>query len=353
MLLRTALLMGLISSAHAQDAPQGQRIAVVIGLSSYNALPDAVELDFARSDAAEVAKALEDTAHFNRVFLLGDGEADRESIRQTLRTEVAQLIGPNDTFLLYFAGHGLGADLGIPTFLAYDSTLENGQEDGLVLDSFARDLGVWTGAGHSIIVTDAIHRNQLDGIYFYGPAATDWPATRPRTAIISSSESQEPAIDGAFGTVFTQAISGAADANDDFNVTVSEMFTFVHDQLGPSGQLPVIVGDFDPNIVISTGVERSSVAISQTDLEPINSYPDVDIDKAKFVFLEGQAQTVTCPNMPVKTCAPSCYVWGFKGGDCTVSAVIDGYSMQGEAVVLSRGRYECTRQGPNLVCTGP
>jgi hypothetical protein len=118
MLLRTALLMGLISAAHAQDAPQGQRIAVVIGLSSYNSLPDAVELDFARSDAAQVAKSLEDTAHFDRVFLLGDGEADRESIRQTLRTEVAQLIGPNDTFLLYFAGHGIGADLGIPTFLA-------------------------------------------------------------------------------------------------------------------------------------------------------------------------------------------------------------------------------------------
>ena len=249
-LVPASLLLASTASAQAPET-QGQRVAVVVGLSSYASLPDAVELDFARSDAAKVSQALYDQAHFDHVFLLADGEADRESIRQTLRTEVAQLIGPNDTFLLYFAGHGIGADLGLPTFLAFDSTLENGQEDGLVLDSFARDLGVWTGAGNSVIITDAIHRNQLDGIYFYGPAATDWPATRPRTAIISASESQEPAIDGAFGDVFTRAISGAADLNDDSTVTVSEMFTFVHEQLGPRGQLPVIAGDYDPNIVLA------------------------------------------------------------------------------------------------------
>jgi hypothetical protein len=110
---------------------------------------------------------------------------------------------------------------------------------------------------------------------------------------------------------------------------------------------------FGPNIGVSICVERSSVAVGQTTVVPINAYPDVDIDRAKFVFLEGQAQAVTCPNVPVKTCAPSCYVCGFKGGDCTVSAVIDGYAMEGQAVVLGRGRCECTRQGPNLVCTGP
>jgi hypothetical protein len=46
-------------------------------------------------------------------------------------------------------------------------------------------------------------------------------------------------------------------------------------------------------------------------------------------------------------------VWGFKGGRCAITAVIDGFPMQGEVVVLSRGRYQCRRQGPNLVCAGP
>lgn len=353
MLLRCALLLGLASPAFAQAPPvDNTRVAVVVGLSSYASLPDAVELDFARSDAAKVAKALYDTAHFDHVFLLADGEASREAIRQTLRTEVAQLLGPNDTFLLYFAGHGLGADLDLPTFLAYDSTLENGQEDGLVLDSFARDLGTWTGAGNSVIVTDAIHRNQLDGIYFYGPSADEWPATRPRTAIISSSQSQQPAVDGAFGEVFTQAISGGADLNDDFQVTTEELFTFVHDQLAPTGQIPVMAGQFEPGVVLSTGVERSAVSVAATST-PEERYPDVDIDKAKFVFLEGQAQSVNCPQVEQRTCAPSCYVWEFKGGECQVSAVIDGFQMEGTAVVLGRGRYTCSRQGPNLVCTGP
>ena len=79
MLLRAALLLGLATPALAQE--QGQRIAVVVGLSSYANLPDAVELDFARSDAAKIAKALYDEAHFDNVFLLADGEANREAIR--------------------------------------------------------------------------------------------------------------------------------------------------------------------------------------------------------------------------------------------------------------------------------
>ncbi|MCA9299550.1 MAG: caspase family protein, partial [Phycisphaerales bacterium] len=108
-------------------------VAVVIGLSSYDALPDAVELDFARSDAAVVTKNLKSKANFTHTFLVTDGEATRENVRELLRTEVAQLLGPNDVFLLYFVGHGVGADLDEPVLLVYDSSLEDAAASGLEL----------------------------------------------------------------------------------------------------------------------------------------------------------------------------------------------------------------------------
>lgn len=339
----------------APPDPGRNTVALVVGLSSYANLPDAVELDFARSDAALIAKTLREEGRFTQVFLLADGEASRERIRETIRTEVAQLAGPGDLFVLYFVGHGIGADLDLPTFLAFDSTLENGQEDGLELQSIARDMQTWTGDATRMIVTDVIHRNQLDGIYFYGPSADQWPGLGDKTAIISSSERLEPATDGAFGAVFAKALAGAADGNGDTHVTIDELFRYVHDDLGPKGQIPVIAGTYSGNTVLTSGVDRSRFASDEPTgtEEPEEYYPDVDIDKAKFVFLEGQAQTVSCRNSSPIECAPSCYVWDFKGGPCRVGAVIDGFPMEGSVVVLGRGRYRCRRQGPNLACAGP
>ena len=52
-------------------------------------------------------------------------------------------------------------------------------------------------------------------------------------------------------------------------------------------------------------------------------------------------------------CDPSCYVWEFQAGPCEVTAVIDGFSMKGRVTILSRGKYDCRRQGPDLSCNGP
>lgn len=356
-----ALLLG--TPALAQSSPDGferppegrKYVAVVVGLSTYQNLPDEVELDFARSDAALVAGALQDQAHFDKVFLLTDRESTKESIRDTLRTKVAQLVGPDDFLLFYFAGHGIGADLGIPTLLAFDSTLANGQEDGLVLDALARDFQTWDKAGSTLIVTDAIHSNQLDGIYFYGPAATQWPPMDQGTMILSSSQAKQPATDGAFGRVFAAAIAGAADTNDDTYVTAAELQSYVISSLSTSGQTPVAAGDYNGYMVLSQGVDRSKVRVGvpTQNAQASDVYPDVQIDKAKFVFTEGAAQTVKCVERPLVQCAPSCYVWDFKAGPCEVNAVIDGIPMKGRSVILSRGRYTCKRQGPDLTCNGP
>ena len=112
---------------------------------------------------------------------------------------MAQVVGPDDVFILYFVGHGIGAQVGTPYLLAHDSTLDGAEQNALATGQFAQDLLTWTPAGTAVIVTDAIHRNQLDGFYFHGPAANEWPALGKGTMVISSSASKPLPLTGALG----------------------------------------------------------------------------------------------------------------------------------------------------------
>ena len=366
------VLLALTNPSFAQTEPvvgppsNRNYVAAVVGLSSYENLPDAVELDFGRSDAAMVAQALQREAFYTQVFLLTDGEATRDGIREVLRTEVPQLVGPNDVFVLYFVGHGLGADLDIPVFMASDSTMEKGQEDGLELGAFAQDLQTWIRADQVLIVTDVIHRNQLDGINFWGPAANEWPRMPKGTMLLSSSQARTPARDGAFGDVFARGIAGEADANRDSLVTAAELLTHLVNSLSEGGQIPAAAGDFDSTMVLAQGVVRAPpgvndgtgtnfIIVNGTDPEPETDevYPDYEIVSAKFVWKDGGAQSVRCRDEEISACAPSCYVRTFVAGPCQLQAVYDGVMMTGRKVVLGPGKYDCFRKGGELACTGP
>jgi len=299
---------------------------------------------------------LRERAHFDEVYLLADGVATRDNIRAHLRNKAPQLLDKNDLFLLYFEGHGVGADLGLPTLLAFDSTLENGQEDGLELETFARDLQTWIQSGSFLIVTDAIHHNQLDGIYFYGPSAEQWPRMPQGTMIISSSKSNTPAKDGEFGIAFADAVAGAADANQDRKVQADEFYTYMSERLKSKNQMPIVAGDYDTSFIIAEDVTPGLT--SQAGFGPIEEdsdvvYPDTRIRKAKFVWREGTSQQVHCRQAPVMSCAPMCYVNAFKAGPCRLSAVVKGQSLKGSVIVLEPGAYECSEENGKLACSGP
>jgi hypothetical protein len=330
-------------------------VALVVGLATYDKLPKEVHLDFARSDAATVAQSLREQGRFDQVFLLRDSEATKEAIRETLRTKVAQFVGPNDVFVLYFVGHGVGADLGTPVLLAYDSTVANGQEDGLELQAFARDLQTFAPSGMSVMVTDVVHRNQLDGIYFYGPAAEQWPSMPRGVMLLSSSGPSEAAKDGAFAQAFSNAMSGGADADGDHLVTNLELYTYLEKSFQGTGQTPHAAGNFDWHGVAAQDVAGGSVAyVSEGNKPPPEaSYPDIEVSAAKFVWGEGASQSVQCRDEPIVACAPSCYVRTFKAGPCELSAVMDGVQMKSRLVVVAPGKYDCNRKGGDLTCSGP
>lgn len=355
-----ALALTLSSSALAEDrvvAPTGNYVALVIGISSYANLPDEVELDYARSDAARVADTLRSEADFTHVFQLGDGEATRDGILSAMRDQAGPLVGPQDVFVLYFAGHGLGADLGLPTFFAYDSTLQNGQEDGLELASFAREIEELVPAGTTLIVTDAIHPQTLEGFAFFGPAAGEWPKMGRNTMVLSATQSRTPGKDGAFGTRFAEAIGGQADTNRDTMVTSSELIAYLVTTMAPGGQIPVAAGSFGGSMVIARGVTPPAEAIAavETGLPSGPAKPDVDVPNreirsAKFIWEEGSGQRITCEGQQPEHCEPSCYARRFPAGACKLDAVVDGVPMLGWVVITEEGRYDCGSRGPELKC---
>jgi hypothetical protein len=349
-----SLIITLASLALAQEPPpssdgteaERRHVAVVVGLADYENLPSAVALDFARSDAVVVERALREGAGFDKTFLLTGRQATRAAIRDLFRQDVAQHVGPDDFLVFYFVGHGLGADFGIPTLLAYDSTLENGQRDGLELQGFAQDLHTWTRAGTTLLVTDAIHSNQLDGIYFYGPAADEWPSLPYGTMVLSASSAAMPSKDGAFGPVFAESIAGSADANGDQTVTASELVAHLNNHFGSLPQQPVAAGDYDPDMVLAHDVQGFEGSAT----EPVY---DHEVWSAKFVFTEGGAHSVACRDAPVKACEPSCYVRDFAAGPCELTTVIDGEEVRGRVVALLPGRYLCGRKDGKLTCESP
>lgn len=332
-------------------------VALVVGISSYRNLPDATELNFGRSDAATVANALRHEAGFDEVFFLGDGEATKAGITELLHTKIPQLVGANDLFLFYFVGHGIGADLGLPVLLAHDSTLQNGQEDGFELNQLAQDLQTWIRAGNALIVTDVVHRNALDGISFFGPAAADWPTMPPDWMVLSASQPQRPGRDGAFGKVFAEGIAGAADANRDRYITGAELHAYLLSRLSPQGQIPIAEGQFDPGMVVAQGVRGrptdGPLDRPEEPPEPKVALPDWTVSAAKFVWASGSSQSVQCREKPVTSCAPSCYVRQFLAGPCKLKGIFEGAELEGSAMILGPGKYDCSRKGGELVCSGP
>lgn len=349
------LLLQLTPPASAQDTQQPRRVALVVGISSYENLPDEVSLNYARSDAATVAAALEGPANYDVVLSLSDRQATRSALLETLRTKVAQEVTPDDHLLVYFVGHGLGADLDAPTLLTYDSTLENGHKDGLELGLFASELHSLTQPKQLVVVTDAIHDNQLNGLFFYGPAANQWPAMPAGVAILSSSSASEGSRDGVFGSAFADAISGAADLNGDTRIDGKEMLGYLKSRLTIADQTPLSQASDDKELdtfTYASGVVSGRTIAGGSADNLI--FADHRIHAAKFVFEEGASASVQCRATPIRACDPICYVRDFTAGPCQLTAIVEGREAKGTVLVHVPGKYSCSvHSDGRLACTPP
>ena len=338
----TSLLLALASTALA-DEPQ--RAAVVVGIETYQHLGDEFRVEGARDDAMRVAEALETRAGFQHVRLLTDASATRSAI-ESLLDEGLQL-GPDDLFVFYFIGHGIGGDFGEPRLLMYDSDPEALEQSSWPLDELAATLGGGVDAGSVVVVTDASHSGTLQDLALMGPTPDQWPSLERPSMVLSASGPRESAQAGTMAQAFAGAVSGRADSSADGLVTSGELYRHLV-RMVPSAtddtQHPTVSAQHDPTITVAKLAAGGGQAAGSRER----------IEKVKFIFRDGISPTVHCEHAPAVACDPSCYVWDIEPGPCTASAVIGDRRESVELQVLQRGGWVCEDTGSGLACAaGP
>ncbi len=322
------------------EAP-GDHHALVIGLSSYAHLSEAATLDHARSEAALLRDTLKGPAGYDSVITLLDRQATRERILHALTVELPETLEPADTLLITFLGHGVGADMGMPSLLPHDATVATAHETALGLQELVDLVTTHIHARQVLVFTDAIHHRTHDGLFLHGPAATEWPALPPDTWVVSSSSAGEASRDGRIGSTLADALSGAADASGDGTVDGTELLSYLQTELSRMGQHPAVSRtDGLAGVVVASGVTPGRTVLGGSDGQALTV--DHFISAAKFVFTDGDGVSVRCKGTEEVPCSPTCYLRDFQAGACQISAVRDGKTRTGSALVLTPGLYDCS-----------
>ncbi len=157
-ILRTLVLGGLLALVCLQPALAAKRVALVVGIDRYEALP---KLEKAVNDARAVSAALSEIGF---QVVTGENLTRREMNRKL--ADLESQIAPGDTAFFFFAGHGvaLGAE---NILIAADMPAPQANEEGLVRDEgFSVDAVIRRihakGAAASLLVLDACRDNPFE-----------------------------------------------------------------------------------------------------------------------------------------------------------------------------------------------
>lgn len=230
-----ALLL-LSPLAWAGPAPGGV-YALVVGINNYRSYPEIPPLpglNYAESDARKFAKAL---ANVTRLRLLLDDEATKNALEAELR-DLARRLGPADTLIVYYAGHGLPNSQGQASLIPSDARVTD-EETWLPLAHLQAIVRQYSqGQGRLVLILDACFSGQSQvGSRSFTPPGDYRPAQAPQVEeqnvlLASSSETQPSWEDddlggGVFTAFLLEAMSGKGDINNDGYVTLQEAFGYL------------------------------------------------------------------------------------------------------------------------------
>ncbi|HRI60261.1 MAG TPA: caspase family protein [Saprospiraceae bacterium] len=230
--------------------------AVVVGVGRYTAMPS---LKFTDDDAYRFYSFLGSVeggaVPQSQMTILIDEDATRENILKKMR-EYFLKADANDVVILYFSGHGLNGCFLPVDYDGYNNKLRHEEIKQVFKQSKAK---------HKLCIADACHSGSLnDGsgsLAAKGPA----PVTLQRyyqafedtdggVALLMSSKAEELSLEdhglrqGVFTYYVLQGMKGAADTNNDYLVTIKELYNYVYAKVREyttNVQTPVLTGDYD------------------------------------------------------------------------------------------------------------
>jgi len=229
-----------------EDAHAPRRVALVVGVDRYED-PDLDDLRFAVADADGIGDLLDDpdVGAFDVVLRL-TGEVNRAGFRVAL-DRLARTLERDDTFVLYFAGHGtLEAVGGTQLFLLLsDARLDDPRGTGLLLESLESELDglrarrrvlivdtCFSGAGRSALSERV--RKYVQGLRGPPPPPPAREVSRFDARLFAAHYDEPAGEDEALGhgiyTYFLlQGLQGAGDMDGDGLVDAVEAHHFARD----------------------------------------------------------------------------------------------------------------------------
>jgi len=123
----------VVLAGHSTASSQPTKHALVIGINKYHqsyAIPD---LRFAQADAVAIGEILKNRGY--QVHLLTTEQATTRNSIVAALNKYARELGPDDDFLLFFAGHGARREMNGKTYwLAFDADVQELDVNGIRLD---------------------------------------------------------------------------------------------------------------------------------------------------------------------------------------------------------------------------
>ena len=234
---------GMVLEERVESAAPGARSTLwllSVGVSRYE--DAALALEFADSDAREIARALRSAAsggHYREVrsLVLTNEKVTRASLLDGLANFLGKA-GPDDVAALFFAGHGV-RDLtsGTYYFLPHPARADNLLTEGLRMTDFDEMLRIIRRNVRAVIVMlDTCHAGAL-GVAPKQVVSADEMAAQMTAGegfflLAASRPGEESKEDrglghGAFTYSILEALDGRADRDGDGALSVSELFGYV------------------------------------------------------------------------------------------------------------------------------
>jgi hypothetical protein len=204
-----------------------KRWGVVIGINNYQQISP---LNYAVNDAKAVGSKLTNLG-FDEVIYLENEAATKSGIEGTLN-ELVNKVGPDDTVVVFFAGHGNTVEMANGSRMGYwvpfDGNMDQAIATGISMDT-VRLLSQAIPARYLLYLIDACYS---------GLALRQmWPGEGEGFVrqIITAGRSGEEVVEieghGIFTRLLLQAFDGAADVNRDGRMSVSELGVFLQSEV--------------------------------------------------------------------------------------------------------------------------
>jgi len=269
---RTTLLIPVIQGTRSAS----RRYAVVIGVSRYRD-SRIQSLHFADKDAESFRDFLLDSngggVQPENLIFLENQDASFARIRSALFDFLIKP-GPDDLAIIYFAGHGVNDSRRPDNYylLGYDTDAENLASTGVPMwdlpTLFERTL-----RANVVTLVDACHSAAI-GQTVPNLINGRWTVTsrgNARRAIITASDVAEFSSEsekwggghGVFTWFLLRGLQGEADANHDHQVSVGELFDFIHRQVvseTAGSQTPTALAGLSRGLVMTPHVSRTASA---------------------------------------------------------------------------------------------